>query len=261
MSVAQPLSIEKALWIAAVAAWIVLLWRLWSTRLFKVYRAFSAFALLSIVQSGVQFSLPRLSDAYAISYLCFLPIRAICTVWVVLELYGLVLNGYPGIGSVSRWVISGGLLISFIASVASIYPDFTGSPGQYPTLFYVGVFEQAFRSALLFFLFLITTFLLWFPVPLSRNTVLHTVVFAVYFSSSALLHLMRNILGMELVPVLNGFVLLLGLACGLAWVLFLTPRGETVTVAFALPWRRRDSDRLVRQLDAINSSLLKAARK
>jgi hypothetical protein len=110
-------------------------------------------------------------------------------------------------------------------------------------------------------LFLITAFLIWFPVPLSRNTVLHTIVFAVYFLSSSLLTLIRNVLGMELVAILNVVTLVMGLACSIAWVLFLTPQGEITTVTLGLRWRHGDRDRLVRQLDAINSNLLKTARK
>ncbi|MBV9612562.1 MAG: hypothetical protein JO091_08820 [Acidobacteriaceae bacterium] len=42
------------------------------------------------------------------------------------------------------------------------------------------------------------------------------------------------------------------------WVLFITPQGETVPVRLGHRWDRKEQDRLIGQLEAMNASLLRA---
>ena len=254
-------SLQQYIWIFQYAAQIVLLLRLGTMGLVKNYRFFCLYLLASLVKTSALLFLDRRTDAYGWTYVSFVPITGILTVLVVVELYGLVLRDHAGIVTLGRWVVSGGLILAFIIAVASLYPDLGNPAEEYPILLYFNVFERALESALLVFLVLLTAFLVWFPVPLSRNTIVHTIVFGVYFSSEALLLLIRNVVGDEPTRILSTINLGVASFCLVAWILLLNKKGEQKTVVLGHRWRPEDSERLVEKLNTVNSALLRTARK
>lgn len=254
--------IERGLWIAVEVCCLALLVRLWRTGLIRTYRYFGMFAAVHAAQTAVLFFIPPHTDVYAWVYLGFSPVVGVFAILAALELYGLVLSQYPGIGSLGRWVVLGGMIVAFTLSSLSLYLDLAKIPDISPILLYLAAAERGLNSALLLFLFLVTVFLVWFPVPLSRNTVVHSIVMAVFFATPALLLLFRNTVdsSRETMTILNLVQLSSGLLCLIVWLLFLTPAGENVTVVFGHRWRPGESERLVRQLDELNEALLSSAR-
>lgn len=264
MDAAQTVAmVEQVSWFVVYCGQIVLLFRLWQANLLGRYRYFCAFIALDILQSSVLFFIPRDSNAYAISFVVFASIQCVMAVFVVLELYGLVLRGFKGIGSLGRWVTSGGMAVSFIVAMVSLYPDLANPSADSSALLYLASFQRGVYSALLFFLLLITLFLIWFPVPLSRNTVSHTIVFAVYFSAYSVLLLIRNVAGADAgtIHLLSALYEVTYALCVLAWSLLLTEEGERQTIVFGHRWSLCDSNRLIDQLDTLNATLLRTARK
>jgi hypothetical protein len=61
--------------------------------------------------------------------------------------------------------------------------------------------------------------------------------------------------------ILGNIWLAASLACLVFWLFALNRRGETKTVVIGHQWNPTDEQRLLAQLKAINSSLLRAARK
>jgi len=238
-----------------------LLLRLWRTGLWKTYRFFSLYLFVDLARTIVALFLEPGTNAYGLLYVTSVPADRVCAVLAVLEVYGLVLRKYAGIGTLGRWAISGALILSGVISLVSLYPDVGREGTLYPILVFVHALERAISSALLLFLLLITAFLVWFPIPLGRNVVVHTLVFGAYFSANALLLLLRNLVGANLLRVLSTINLGVATACLIAWLIFLSPAGEAAVLVFGSRWRKVDSERLVRQLDAINSSLMRAVRK
>jgi len=253
--------IEKLLWTFVTAAQVVLLLRLWMSGLWKIYRFFFALLILNICQAGVLASTDPRTDLYAWIYMAFVPLTSVCILLVILEIYHLILKGYAGIGTLSRWVIAAGLAVSFTIAVLSLYPNLGNPAEQFPLLLSMFVVQRAVYSAFLAFLLFITAFLVWFPVPLNRNSVLHVVVFGVYFSTEALLLLVRGAAGADLTRLLSMLSLAVEGVCLLAWILLLTKEGEKKPVVVGHRWRPGESEHLIAQLDTINSSLLRAARK
>lgn len=254
-------SVEQSIWIFQYAAQLVLLLRLGTMGLAKSYRFFCLYLLVRLVKTSALLFLDRSTDAYGWTYVSFVPITGILVVLVVLELYGLVLRDHPGIVTLGRWVVSGGLVLAFVIAVVSLYPDLGNPAEKYPILLYFNVFQRALDSALLVFLLLLTAFLVWFPVPLSRNIILHTIVFGTYFSSEALLLLIRNVVGPDPTRILSTINLGVESFCLVAWILFLNRKGEQKSVVFGHRWRLEDSEHLVEQLNTVNSALLRTARK
>jgi len=152
-------------------------------------------------------------------------------------------------------------VISFLLAALSLYPDLSNTTARFPVLLAFHAFERAFSSALLLFMVCLTGFVVWFPVPLSRNTVLHTIVFAVSFCANSALFLIRNLFGEEPLQLLSTTYLAVHCLCLAAWIVFLVPAGETKPVVFGHRWSLAESDKLVGQLDAINHSLARMARR
>jgi len=255
-------SYQTLVWIILTACQAVLLVRLWLIRLVPRYKWFSVFLGLHVLQGVGLLGVNRASNLYAYLYIGGAIVLAIASLLVVLELYGLVAKDYAGIGTLGRWVISGGWGVAAIVTLVTLIPDLTNTTDAYPKLLALAIFQRAVHSALLLFLLIISVFLAWFPVPLSKNTVVHTVLFAIMFSTTAILLLLRNTLGYDDSPyrLLSSIELTIHLLCLLAWIALLKPQGESKTLVVGHRWQPGQSDRLVGQLDAINSSLLRTAR-
>ena len=79
-----------------------LLWRLVSQGLIRQYRFLAAFLSAALVQALVFLPLTPASTAYAWAYFISSPVLWILYFFVVLELYRLILEDYPGISSAVR---------------------------------------------------------------------------------------------------------------------------------------------------------------
>jgi hypothetical protein len=108
---------------------------------------------------------------------------------------------------------------------------------------------------------LITGFLLWTPISIRRNIVVHASLYSVYFLISATVIFLRNIKGEELVEAVGIARMSLNAVCLLLWILLLSKRGEEIVMVVRSKWQPADEIRLARQMDAVNSFLLKSSGK
>ncbi len=254
-------AVETSIWVFVSLAQIILLLKLWKLALAKTYRFFALYLLVQLGQAAVLAFVEYGTDRYFQIFLGFAVAAALCAVLAILEIYSLVLRNFVGIGTVGRWAVTSGLAVSLLMAVVSLYPDLGNPEDPYPILLFFNVFQRAVYSALLLFLLFITAFLVWFPVPLSRNIIVHTLVFACLFSSQAVLLLVRNVAGVELVRLLSTLSLAIESLCLLAWILFLTRAGESRKAILGHRWHPEESERLIEQLNAINATLLRSTRK
>ena len=105
----------------------------------------------------------------------------------------------------------------------------------------------------------VTAFLVWFPVPLNRNVVLYSLVYALYFIAGTLAELAASLGGLAMWGAVNLTVNCVDLTCLALWIVFLNRSGETTTVVFSHTWTPQREDHLMRQLEAINTSLMRSA--
>jgi hypothetical protein len=252
---------ERWLWGAVYAAQVLLLLRLYREGLHRRYRFFAGYLAAQVAEASVLLLLRQGTTAYGVAYVAFAPVIGLCTVLAALEVYDLVLRDYPGIRTLGRWAVSGGLVAALAIAGLTLAPDLSNPAEAYPLMRSFHVFQRALYSALLLFVVFISAFLVWFPVPLTRNAVLHTIVFTVSFAGKSVALLLRNVGGVEFRLISSTLNLAIAACCLAAWTLFLTQRGEQQTVVFGHRWRPEDSDRLVKQLDSINATLLRSARR
>lgn len=254
-------SIESILWFFNIAGYAILLAKLVVSHLHLIYRCFFAYLGIRLARALVLTWLERGTNAYGWTYVATEPVIWVLYVLVILELFTVVLKDYQGIQTLSRRMLAGALAISAVMALATLLPDLGTPTERYPVLRAVLVAQRVVMSSLVVFFAILTAFLVWYPVPLCRNVVVYCAGYCVYFISATMGLFVRNIAGegvtRAISTVLQGFAA----ACIFAWIWLLSAKGEAKRMVVRQNIPPLDEDRLVSQLDAINRSLLRSARK
>lgn len=230
---------------------------LWSG-LAAIYRYLTLRAGFECARVALAYWMPRDTDFYGYFYFTTQPILWILDVLMLLEVYSVVFNQQRGIATFSRKVILAAM--AFSAGIAALTFAFQPVDTLSETLAGVAALERAVNISLLCFIAILVGFLTWFPVRLSRNTLLHSTVFSLYFALRAGASLIRTSISQDLWLVLNTAVLSASVLSIAVWILRLTPQGEEVTVRSGLRRDALEQERLMAQLESINRSLLRTAR-
>ena len=252
---------EQIVWIGEVFLVFVLILKLVFSRLHRIYFWFFIMLCFQALQTLGGMTLNSASDLYAWVYMLTQSVLWVLYVLAVLELYSLALRKHQGLASLSRWFMLGALLLSVIASALTLSADLSHPAGKFPILENFSVFERGAAFSLLLFLLLITGFLLWTPISIRRNIVVHASLYSAYFLASAVPLFLRNIKGAELLVAVSIALLLANAVCLLLWVLLLNKRGEEIVMIVRSRWQPVDEIRLARQMDAVNAFLLKSSGK
>ncbi|MGP8246259.1 MAG: hypothetical protein ACLQVN_17285 [Bryobacteraceae bacterium] len=234
--------------------------KLFWTGLFRRYRFFVAYILLLVADGVIPFVLDYRSKLYLHVFLVEEVISWILLALTLLELYRLVLERHKGLYTLGRWAMYFALAISILVSILSLLPKIRPSMGYEDRLlgYTVGV-ERGIYLSLATFLILILLFLTRYPVPLSRNVIVHAAIFSLYFVSNTLILLARALFGLRFNGTANTFLFAISVLCVYAWLLLLSPHGEEVRVQ--LPrFGPEHEERILRQLDSINATLLRVSR-
>lgn len=253
-------SLEDGVRVAVLIPYAVLLYRLGSSGLHKVYPAFAAFLSFRIIRSSILLFIPIRRSIYFWVYAFTEPFLWLLYALIILELYNLALEKFKGIATLARWILSGALLASVIISLISLAPDVSSSHPYY-YIHLTTIVGRAVCSSLALFLLAVTFFLVAYPIPLSRNVMIHSVILSVYFLVLAAAYFTHNVFGPQVLPVVNTVLGGITILTLLAWIFLLNPAGQQVIVASRRQWEPDDEGRLVRQLNSINATLLRVARK
>jgi hypothetical protein len=252
---------DAILQVLSIVSAPLLVWRLISAGLAANYRIFFGYIVFRFVyQFTLLFFDPR-SDAY-----CYLFVAAEPFIWflyagVVIELYGLVLKRHRGFYTLGRWAIFVVMAISVTLSGLALLPHITPDMPQTSTAMGIMVAgERAIDLSLALFLLLMLAFLNFYTVPLSRNVVVHAVVYTVFFLSNTLGMVLRTVFGLRYAAELDTGLMMLSCACALAWLFLLSAKGEETRARS--PWfGPEQEERILWQLDSINATLMKAGKR
>jgi hypothetical protein len=251
----------KVFYYLANVANAVLAVALYRRGLHGVYRFLFAFLVFQAIRGIVVYPLNPRSKLYGDVYFVSTVILFALTIGMVVELYGLVLAERQGIASLGRWVVFGALMVSCVASLLIVELDLVGTAGSSPILFYFNVVQRVLTSATMFFLLLLTAFLVWFPVPLKRNVVVYCLGYAVYSLALSTALLLMNVAGLEFARLASAGQLVVASACYVAWLVLLNREGEQEQVVVGHRWNPQKAERLIGQLNAVNAALLRTARR
>jgi hypothetical protein len=285
---------ERILSFAVAALSALLAASLWTRGLARLYPVFTFFlaygALRSLIVATVKFS----STAYAYFFIITELVQMTLYVLMLLELYGLVFDKFPGIRAASRLALSVALGVSILLSAVSLAPEMAANekrrndnlkssknkqsvtpekalpksgqskpqPSGQDRRWLLDLFMISERGILLSLVLMIlamSAFLGWYPIDLPRNVIVHSMVFAAFFVSKAIIILYRNIGHYQVGLEWRCAVMVVGVVCLLIWMGGLRKAGEMARVKVA-PWNRENERELVAQLKGINAALGRLAR-
>lgn len=254
-------SLQQILWWLSLALEAGLLVRLVTARLHRSYNWFFVLICLELLRGVAVLPIDPKTDLFAWYFLVTEPLKWLLFILVVLELYSLALRGHEGITTLSRWVMTAAVLLAVGVSVLTLSSDLSRPARRFPILVYYSVIERGLMFSLVLFLLMITVFLVWSPVAVRRNVVVHASIFSFFLLSSAAALFIRNVAGYELTRTISTVLLCVHNSCYLLWIALLGKRGEEKVAVVRRSWDADDEARLAQQLDAINAFLLKTARK
>jgi hypothetical protein len=254
--------IERSLWFLGVVCSGLLCIRLFFHKLAARYRFFITFLLASTVRSVVMWNLNIYSSSYRVVWKATEPVLWVLYTFVVLELCSLIFKEYRGIQALGRWTVYGSLGASVFLSTVILAPTWRNSKEPILSTERFLMVERGIDSALVFLLLLLLVFLVLLPIPLSRNVVIHSVLYAIFFVTSSLGILIVNLTGFaETARVVSTCVQGIFLLCLIGWLTLLSREGETKLSEFRKPLPAAYEQRLIEQLSHINATLLRASAK
>jgi hypothetical protein len=237
----------------------VLLWRLWSQKLAGLYLFLALFLAAETLQSIAFLPLRPRSSLYGWVFIFSTPVLWILAYFVILELYRLILEDYPGIASVGRKAVTWCMGFSLVAALAYAIPDLRSASGRFPVLRIYIIFERSTVLGLLLFLVLIQLFLVRYRLRLSPNRMVYATGYALYFAVVVAQDVIVTALGVQVVYSFNLWTVVAGDLILLAGAFLLKNKGE-VRVQLESIDSSADRVRLQQQLADINGMLSRAAR-
>lgn len=228
--------------------------------LVEKYRAFVTYIATAGLRSAILALLPIGRTIYGWVYLLTEPILWVLYGLVVLELYSLAFKEFRGIATLGKRAVSAAFVAAVVVSLATLAPDISSSH-PYPYVHLSTIVGRALTGSLSLFLLVMTVFIVAFPIPVSRNVIIHSIIYCAYFLSLTLAYFIHNVFGPQVVMAVNVALGLITLGALLSWALLLKPEGETVMVKHRRQWDPEEEARLLQGLDSINAALLRVARK
>jgi hypothetical protein len=253
--------LEKSLWTLNVLASAFVVWRLYSLGLQKTYRYFFAGMAFAVIRSAVLFPFGPWTRIYYQVWLATQPLLWLSYVLIVSELYSLTLRHYRGIYSLGRWFFFGAVATAAIISALTVLPTIAAPTVRYPMVYYYALIERGIVTSLAIFLLLLLLLVTLFAIPLSRNLLTHCIVYLAFFFATNVIFLYWHLIGRGASNLGSISKLTIALGCYYCWAFLLSPSGEDRTAPLHLGRSPLEEKRLLGQLEGLNATLLRTARK
>jgi hypothetical protein len=250
--------LERALVIAVPIAAGALIWRLWRQRLAQRYRYFTVYLLYILATPCIVPFLDRDSYTYFLTFAGIETVGWVLQMFVVFELFALLFRKYPGVGAAGRDFMKIAFALAVLITLFLAVLNHQSGPGKHPAVETFFLVSRVVTSLILAFIALMIGFLMWFPLPLNRNTWSYLCGYSVYFLGLGITQFAGNMLGPDAYRWLSAVEFLIAFACLLFWNLVLTRSGEESALTVSRRWDPADENRLLRQLESINASLVRA---
>jgi hypothetical protein len=252
---------ERTLYYGSLLLTVVLLWKIWREGLQSKYRFLALYLVWNALGGFILLLIPRNTMVYFYAY-CFARfVQWILDVLITLDLVSAITKRYAGIGSAARVGVTVCLSLATLGAVLTSMVDFSTAPATYPMISMFQLVDRTISFSVLTFLGLMLAFLLWFPVHLSRNTLVYASGFMLVFAARFSTAILSNLLGYS--PYLILSTLQLGVfACVLVlWLARLRSSNEQDETVIGHRWNPKEEDRLIAQLETVNENLLRTTSK
>lgn len=243
---------------------LILVVRLFTLRLGKVYAIFTAYLLTDLVGSlaASSYDLKLVPMDYRVLYVVTRIVAWVLSLWVIYALLSAILKGLPGILKYSRRLLNIVFAIGFLvglstAAASSVVQRIEDWRNELDRLVAITLaVDQAIGVTVLLVLIVMLGFFLWFPVVVPRNLAIFSVGYVVYFSSITVSLFLESFRSSGLLPTISIIVMLVTSVCYAYWAIFLSKAGESVPVRIGHVWHADEQKRLMRRLEEVNGVLL-----
>jgi hypothetical protein len=238
---------------------LALVIRFFRLGLSRGYRFFLAYLVFESVRGIVTWFSTTGASFYQNFWRMTEPGLWVLYVLVVLELCSFVFKDYRGIQALGRWTVYGSLIVSVCLSTVALLPTWERYPA-FSLQRYLMV-ERGIDFAMVLLLLLLLAFLVLFPIQLTRNAIIHCVLYSVFFLSNSIGILIVNLTGYRLNVAVSTSLMGVAVSCLIAWLTLMNREGEREIIAIHTHIPLADEDALIAQLSEINATLLRASRK
>jgi hypothetical protein len=230
----------------------------------KLGKQFPVLLTFLVFLAGINLGLGLMNDGsvlYFWSYLAVEPLKCVLSIAAVSELFSLTFEHYPGIRSVSRWVMCIGIALSLAISllITDFFWEGALAGRSHSHVFY---FETAVRAVVftLAAVILANLFVLSkYPLHLSRNNLVCSAFFSAMFLGEACCLLFDSLapqLYNRYIDTAQGFFICACLA-GWTWML----RAEAAPQASSVHYSTLQEDHLLDQLTLLNQMMTRSVRR
>lgn len=243
---------------------LILVIRLFSLRLGKVYAIFTAYLLADLLGSLAASSddLHLLPVDYRTLYIGTRIVAWILSLWVIYALLNAMLRALPGILRYSKRLLHGAFAAAFLIAISvlaldnalSSAQDLKGALDRLVLITYV--VDQTIAITILLVLVVMLGFFLWFPVVVARNLAVFSIGYVVYFSCITASLLLQGFHEFANWPIISIVLMLITSICYAYWAIFLSKQGEVVPVHIGHSWQADEQRRLMLRLEEVNGVLL-----
>ena len=260
MTVPSLAVIERSLWFLNLFLSGVLALRLIRLKLASTYKFFLTFLIFNSSRSFVMWPFNWDSLVYLRIWRATEPVVWILYVLVVLELCSLAFKEYRGIQALGRWMIYGSLVLSLVFSIVILVPTWRSSKEPPFSVQRFLMVERGIDFCLVLLLLAVLASLVIFPVRLSKNMAIHSVLYSIYFMSLSTGIFVANVGAKRLFWIMSCSLMGVMSVCLIAWVALLTRQGEEIIMVMRGPLPVAE-DQLVEHLASINATLMRASEK
>jgi len=258
MSVTRLITLERVLWMLAILFALGVVGNFFRLKLARHYRFFLAYLIFDCARSLLLWSFNLQSDSYRNLWRSTEPVIWVLYVLAVLELCSLIFKDYQGIHALGRWIVYGSLALSVLLSTITVLPTWLRSLEDPFSVHRFLMVERGIDFAVVLLLLLLLGFLVLFPVQLSRNVIVHSVLYAVFFTTNSIGILVVNLIDYRLSLPVSTCLEAVSVLCIVGWLVFISREGEQKIMAIRHPVPV-DEDRLIGQLTEINATLMRAS--
>lgn len=217
-----------------------------------------AFLCLQIAEAGVSVVFGPSTPIAFWLYIAGSPVRWVLYVVLISEIYSAVFSHYPGIRTaVKSSMLTALLLASLFSSIVawSSWRDHAVWAGH---LYYFELAQRTVLLTLIFFVLLLFVLVSRYPLKADHNLVVSSLAFSTLVSVEVVALLLEWIYPLSFTVQLDEVLAGLGSVCYLVWAVNLRSESTAVAMPRPHPAAAAHEEDLLRQLSAINATLLRA---
>lgn len=243
---------------------LLLVIRLFSLRLGRVYAIFTAYLLIDLFAYIISscYALGIHPIDYRILYVGTRVVDWVLSLCVIYALLSAILKSLPGILGYSKRLLNVVFAVAFLVSATAVVMTnavqrveaWKDLVAKIVAITYV--VDQTIGATVLLVLAVMLAFFLWFPVVVPRNLAVFSIGYVVYFFSITASLFLPGIQSADGATVISIVLTLITSVCYAYWAIFLSKAGENVPVWVGHHWQADEQKRLMHRLEEVNGVLL-----